>query len=362
MAGRSKKLIRAGLEALYFTGAYRALQPFFGGLGAILTLHHVRPAREETFQPNRLLEVTPDFLESTIMRLRRAGIDLVSLDDMLARLESGVPGGRRFACLTFDDGYRDNLDYAWPILKRHGVPFGLYVAANFPEGLGELWWVALERVVAGNDAVTLVRDGAERRFETRRPAEKEAAHAAIYWWLRGRPTEDALRDAVRDLCRRHGVDIGGLPRELCMTWQELASLAAEPLCTIGAHTVDHVLLGKVSEATARTEMLDGAEIIEQRLGLRPRHLSYPVGDASAAGPREFRLAAELGFATGVTTRPGVLFAEHALQPTALPRISLNGEFQRLRYLDVLLSGAPSALWNKFQRVNPPPHEGRPTAA
>jgi peptidoglycan/xylan/chitin deacetylase (PgdA/CDA1 family) len=360
MAGRSKRLIRAGLEALYFTGAHRALKPFFGGLGAILTLHHVRPAREERFQPNRLLEVTPDFLESTIMRLRRAGIDLVSLDEMLARLQA--PAGRRFACLTFDDGYRDNLDYAWPILKRHGVPFGLYVAANFPQGLGELWWVALERVVAGSDEVTLVMDGAERRFATRIPEEKEAAHAAIYWWLRDRPTEDSLREAVRDLCRRHGVDIAGLPGELCMTWQELAILAAEPLCTIGAHTVDHVLLGKVSEATARAEMLDGAEIIEQRLGLRPRHLSYPVGDASAAGPREFRLAAELGFATGVTTRPGVLFPEHAAQPTALPRISLNGEFQRLRYLDVLLSGAPSVLWNRLQRINPPPHEGRPTAA
>lgn len=362
MAGRSKKLIRAGLEALYFTGAYRALRPFFGGLGAILTLHHVKPARQDAFQPNRLLEVTPDFLESTIVRLRRAGVDLVSLDDMLARLESGEQSGRRFACLTFDDGYRDNLDYAWPILKRHGVPFGLYVAANFPDGLGELWWVALERVVAGNESVSLGMDGTERRFDTRSPEEKEAAYSAIYWWLRTLATEDALREAVRDLCRRHGVDIAGLPGELCMTWPELATLAAEPLCTIGAHTVDHVLLAKVSEDRARAEMLDSAEIIERKLGIRSRHLSYPVGDASAAGPREFKLAAELGFRTGVTTRPGVLFPEHALQPTALPRISLNGEFQRLRYLDVLLSGAPSALWNRLQRINPPPQEGRQKAA
>ena len=72
-------------------------------------------------------------------------------------------------------------------------------------------------------------------------------------------------------------------------------------------------------------------------------------------------AAALGFRTGVTTRPGVLFAEHALQPTALPRISLNGEFQEGRYLDVLLSGAPSMLWNGFQRIVPPPREGRQAA-
>lgn len=361
MAGKSKAIIRAGLEALYFTGAYRAFTPFFGGIGAILTLHHVRPPRADEFQPNRLLEVTPEFLESTIARLRRADIDFLSLDDMLARLESGTANGRRFVCLTFDDGYRDNLEHAWPILKRHRVPFGLYVTAHFPQGLGELWWVALERAIAGNEEVTIGMNDVDGRFDTRTLKEKEAAWTAIYWWLRSLPTEDSLRNAIRKLCSGHGVPLAALPGELCMGWDELKTLAAEPLCTIGAHTVDHVLLAKVSEIRARAEMLVSAEVIESKLGTRPRHLSYPVGDASAAGAREFRLAAELGFATGVTTRPGVLFPEHALQPTALPRISLNGEFQRLRYLDVLLSGAPSALWNRFQRINPPPHEGRQAA-
>jgi peptidoglycan/xylan/chitin deacetylase (PgdA/CDA1 family) len=63
------------------------------------------------------------------------------------------------------------------------------------------------------------------------------------------------------------------------------------------------------------------------------------------------MAGELGFATAVTTRPGVLFAEHRDHLQALPRISVNGEFQRLRYLEVLLSGAPTALMNRFRRVS-----------
>jgi peptidoglycan/xylan/chitin deacetylase (PgdA/CDA1 family) len=94
-----------------------------------------------------------------------------------------------------------------------------------------------------------------------------------------------------------------------------------------------------------------AAVIEAALGTRPRHLSYPVGDKTSAGPREFALARELGFATAVTTRPGMLFPEHRAHLTALPRISLNGEFQSPRYVRVLVSGAATALWNGFRRVD-----------
>jgi peptidoglycan/xylan/chitin deacetylase (PgdA/CDA1 family) len=76
-----------------------------------------------------------------------------------------------------------------------------------------------------------------------------------------------------------------------------------------------------------------------------------VGDATSAGPRDFALAHELGFKTAVTTRPGVLFPEHVAHLTALPRLSLNGDYQRRRYLRVLLSGAATGLWTGFRRVD-----------
>ena len=110
-----------------------------------------------------------------------------------------------------------------------------------------------------------------------------------------------------------------------MSWEELAQLAADPLVTIGAHTVNHVMLAKAPERGALRDGMSRS-VIEASLGVRPDHLSYPVGDRTSAGPREFRIAAELGFKTAVTTRPGVLFSEHSRHLTALPRISLNGEY------------------------------------
>ena len=72
MATLRQTIIRGGLESLYFSGAHLALKPLVGGVGAILTLHHVRPPRLDRFQPNRLLEITPRFLTRVVRYLRRA--------------------------------------------------------------------------------------------------------------------------------------------------------------------------------------------------------------------------------------------------------------------------------------------------
>lgn len=158
-----KNVIRAGLETLYFSGAYLAMKPFVGGVGVILTLHHVRPRRPYAFQPNRLLEVSPGFFSKVIAKLRRSGLDLISLDEMYRRMTER-DFQRRFACITFDDGYRDLMQWAYPVLRKHNVPFALYVPTSFPDRIGELWWLALERVVAENQRLALRMDGQDRHF------------------------------------------------------------------------------------------------------------------------------------------------------------------------------------------------------
>ena len=92
-------------------------------------------------------------------------------------------------------------------------------------------------------------------------------------------------------------------------------------------------------------------MLEARLGVAVDSFAYPVGDPTSAGEREFALAREAGYANAVTTRPGMLFPEHAAHLFALPRVSLNGLWQDLGYLDVLLTGAPFRVWNRGRRLN-----------
>jgi peptidoglycan/xylan/chitin deacetylase (PgdA/CDA1 family) len=346
VAGLRGTIIRGGLESLYFSGAHAALKPFVGGVGVVLMFHHVRPPRADRFQPNRLLEITPRFFARVIRWLRRSGVDLVSLDELHRRLTEGDLK-RRFVCLTFDDGYRDTLQYAYPILKEARAPFAVYVATSFPDRLGELWWLVLEAVIGRNDHIGLQINGENHTFDCRTLGEKRTLYHELYWWLRSRQTATEMRDIVRDLAACYHIDVTAFCKELCMDWEELATLAADPLVTIGAHTVNHYMLAKLPAQNVRTEMDISRSVIEAGLAVRPRHFSYPFGNPDAAGAREFQIAGELGFKTAVTTRPGVLFRAHRERLTALPRISVNGEYQQMRYVRVLLSGAATAMWNRF---------------
>ena len=343
--------VKIGLETLYFSGAHKLMRRFTGGVGAILMLHHVRPARRDEFQPNRVLEITPEFLTTMVRRLQRSGVDFVSLDEVHCRLtEQGF--GRRFVAMTLDDGYRDNKEWAYPIFKQYAIPFTIYVPSSFPYRLGHLWWVALEQIIVRNDALMLKMDGQYCRVSCRSVHEKYQAYEHLYWWLRSQPSDEAMFVIVRELSARYSVDLAELCETLCMSWEDLASLSADPLVTIGAHTVNHALLAKAPSDIVRSELRMGRAVIEAALGRPPRHLAYPYGDATAVGPREHAIAAELGFLTAVTIGPGVLFPEHAKHLTAPPRIPINGNLQSGRYVDVLVSGASSTLSNAIRRFVP----------
>ncbi|QPF84279.1 polysaccharide deacetylase family protein [Bradyrhizobium genosp. L] len=343
-------VIRAGLEALYFSGAHYLLRPIYAGVGAIFMLHHVGPPRSDAFQPNRHLAIEPDFLRAMLAHLRDLDIDIVTMDEAHRRLTERN-FARRFACFTFDDGYRDNRDFALPVMREFDAPLTVYVASDFAEGCGRLWWIALERVIATASAIEVPIDGAMTRLDCATPQAKQAAFNSMHDWLRSLPGEQEMQAEISALCARHGVDEGGIARELCLSWDELRGFAGDPLVTIGAHTISHCNLAKQSETIASFELATSRARIEDALQRPALHLAYPYGDRIAAGQREFALARTTGFRTAVTTRPGMLFAESADHITALQRVSLNGNYQTERLLPVLTSGAATAVWNGFRRID-----------
>ena len=336
---------------LYFSGAYRAFTGMCGGVGAIFMLHHIRPGggQCEGFAPNAGLEITPEFLDEVITLAKQRGYDLISLSEAVRRVRENVISDRPFACFTIDDGYRDNYDHAWPVFAKHDCPFTIFIAPAITDGVCELWWRGLEEVIAGTSRLVIDLDPIHADMETESDAQKQAAFAQIYWPVRNMP-EHEQRKWIRKFCTGHGVNIDALCRAEAMSWQEVTEIAADPLCTIGAHTINHYAVSKLTPEQVVAEAEESRDRIEQEIGKRSTLFAYPYGDETSAGPRDFELIAKAGFEAAVTTRKGLIFPGHKDHLTALPRVSLNGGYQRLRYVDVLLSGTAFALFNGFKLV------------
>jgi peptidoglycan/xylan/chitin deacetylase (PgdA/CDA1 family) len=268
--------------------------------------------------------------------LKRWKFDIVSMDEVCQRAVT-LASPRRFACLTFDGGYKDLMTSAYPVLSRHGVPFTIYVPTAFPDGLGEAWWLALEEVIARENRLSLVMDRTERHFNIGNTAEKYQLYEFLERWMRSLAPPD-LSSAIKDLCRRYSVDLAALSRGASMDWGDLAKLAADPNVTIGSATVNYPVLSSLKDADALREMTMGRAVAQAAFQRDVRYFAYPFGDRAAFRRQHVTMAAEAGFASAASALSGVVQAEGRTNLHALPRIAWDGRQRSLRVMRVLLSG------------------------
>ncbi|MCL6706188.1 polysaccharide deacetylase family protein [Pseudomonas sp. R2.Fl] len=340
LKGQIKRaVITGGLEASNILRTLR-LMPSARGLGAIFTLHHVRPYSSRPAMINRHLEITPDFLDAAIRKLKADGYRFARLEEIPHLLAAGK--GQPFAVFTLDDGFRNNAEHALPVFRRHGVPFTVFVCKGFSERSHGMWWEVLELLINQSEPVEFDCGDGIRSFPLGTVAEKlEAAQAIGAAITREGEAEATAR--LYDLAAARGIDVRALTEGLVMDRAELADLAREPLASLGAHTVSHRALARLPEREAEAELSASADYVAAITGSRPASFAYPYGDGRSVSETTMAIAAGCGFKAAVTTRPGTLTAADAARPTGLPRISLNGHFQKPRYVSALASGIPFRL-------------------
>jgi peptidoglycan/xylan/chitin deacetylase (PgdA/CDA1 family) len=343
-------LIKGGMGILTALYADRWLTWPSRWAGAILMMHRVRPAGHDPFQPNAHLQITPEYLDCMLARLAELGIRVVSFEEAQARLASGY--SERFVVLTFDDGYADNFEFAWPVLRRHGVQFTVFLATGLMDGTASAWWLTLEEIVRRSQTIQawigntrFALDCSSRNAAMTAYTQLAAALATL---------SEAERDrCVREMAARVQIDVSRMVASQMMTWDQVALMAADPAVTLGAHTVDHPSLAGLADAEARDQIARGIDIIETRTGRRPAVFAYPFGGPEHVSNRDVAIVRDLGISLAVTTTPGILYAGTPVDPLRLPRVSINGHFQTRRSLDMLLSGIPFLIAGMMPRQSQP---------
>ncbi|MBG1231782.1 polysaccharide deacetylase family protein [Aestuariivirga litoralis] len=343
-------ILRSALDMMHFSGATGIVRRRLQGLGSIFCLHQILPGggRQTGFAPNSKLECEPEFLAGMIRLARSRGLETISLADAVARMRNGDT--RPFAVFTLDDGYKDNQLFAQPVFDALQCPYTIFVAPRIVEGTSELWWRLLELVIKSGDhfKAEIARQGYSLATATN--AEKWQAFNTLFPVLENLEQQEQ-RVVIRRLCAAAKVDPDAYCRSVAMDWNDLKAINRDPLCTIGAHTMNHHAVGRMHEADAFFELNQSRKDISKALDEDILFNAYPYGDEPNAIARDFVLAEKAGYAASVTTRKGVIFPGHAQHLQALPRIMVSGRFQQLRYVDAMMSGLPTALSNKFSKVN-----------
>lgn len=275
-----------GLLSKISNKIYRLLHPV---IGEIWCLHRVVPNRSWAL-PNRELEITPDYLEQLILSYMGDGYRFVSIDNIVERLKKmRWPWQRKMVNISFDDGFRDIYEYAYPIFKKYNIPFTIYLTTAFPEGKAELWWIQLEQLIANNTTL-VVQD---QEYQCRTADEKRQLFNELIQQIY--QSSDTPSMVFEQWFAGYQMDMAGL----ALTWDELAEMLSSGLLTVGSHTQSHPMLTKIPTEEVRQELLESKNLIEQHLSISVNHFSYPHSAYNMEIANELRLigykSATLGY-------------------------------------------------------------------
>jgi peptidoglycan/xylan/chitin deacetylase (PgdA/CDA1 family)/CelD/BcsL family acetyltransferase involved in cellulose biosynthesis len=266
--------------------------------GRIFCYHRVNDDRDPFFP-----SMPVDTFERQ-MRFVSRRYKLVSLSGLIAHLESGAP--ENVLAITFDDGYRDNFENAFPVLQRYGVPATIFLATGSLDSNEPLWFERLAAAVKTTGRTSLdVECDLPRRFWMRTADERLRASGDLFAWLRHLPEEerqDRLRTILDELAAPESPPGG----DRMLTWDQARYMNRHGV-DFGGHTVSHAYLSRLSRQAVSWEIGECKRRIESELQTPVAHFAYPNGREEDFAPWNKEVIRAAGYQAAVTTLWGLNF-------------------------------------------------------
>lgn len=318
----------------------------YSGLGSCLMYHRiVDDTNCSLFRSNNSISVHVNDFESQIKYLS-VNYNCLDISTAISLLKDQILP-KKTIIITFDDGYRDNLTLALPILEKYKVPAVIYIATGLIDGTAKPWWYEQEMILNHLNELRITWNGIHYHWPLHTSVQKHAAFIDINRISKTlTPTElDKIRSILLSSTDCPDFNYTGM----FLSWDEIKILARSPLITIGGHTKNHSVLKQLNNDELNSELIESRSILEQKTGLKIKHFAYPYGDHGHAGLREFKAVQNLGFDSAVTTRMGHLFKEHHNRLHALPRIAIEYKDQ-MENFKWKLSGLAHLINNMGKRL------------
>ena len=266
-------------------------------IGYIYTFHMVCP-KGDYLAPIDELRVSPEYFEA-FLREQQERLEFISIDEVPERMQQHKKGGKPFGVITFDDGYDDNYTYAFPILKKLGIPFTIYVSVNLVNDHAPIWNYPLiiERIIKKNDELVIKGN--------RCVCETEEQKDDVFRQLKGLlfllPYEHLQDEFKRLFVEYLTEDV--FPNNT-LSWAQIEELSNDPLCTIGSHTMSHCRLTITDTPSLQYELRESKTVLEQHIGKTVVHLSYPYGWIGDVSEEAIAYAKKEGYKTGLRSFGG----------------------------------------------------------
>lgn len=312
--------------------------------GLVLCFHSVTASDSEAVNFGRMA-IRGEFLERMIVDLRRRGIALVSLSEAL-KLATASP--QPFIALTFDDGYRDNYEIAYPILKKFDVPFTIFVTTGLIDRTFPMWWHVLEDVIDRN--VFIEYEGVTLASSTKRA--KAVAYRLISEYFRHLDQRNVISATDALIAKNDSRLTRADAFDQALDWDMIREMAGSGLATFGGHTVSHPLLRQLDRASLVAEIGDCRHRLREAGGIEPAYFAYPFGQDKEVGALAPAVTEEAGFTAAFTTHARVLRSHDLQHPFRLPRVMLSRKAQNEWIVRAYHSGLPAMIRELWPRHEP----------
>lgn len=213
------------------------------------------------------------------MKFLSGNFRLASLDEVVNQLSRGEGFRQPTVVITFDDGYLNNYNLAYPVLRKYRVPATIYLATeligtNLRTWPDQIEWALLETNREQIEMPELFDNGAIRLKSIH---EKELANVKIAQALKRIPDAER-RTRLRELFSLLGVDGASSEDRIMLNWEEVLEMSKNGI-TFGSHGHGHPILSRLPVEVAREDIRLSKQIMEEKLGQQVKHFAYPNGSA-----------------------------------------------------------------------------------